>query len=158
MHSSSGSKPVHLFHRLYDSELRTAFDIICDPIMDLGEPGREFEERKIEEIKQMARGKKFDALILWIRSRFGRNLRESLQHLDALMDFIRRPGRFPGLDRAMHGRRQGSVTALTVPPGQSPLVGAGVAAFRSCGEALDVVRPALLVGGACLGGGQSAVD
>ncbi|MET4642401.1 site-specific DNA recombinase [Streptomyces atratus] len=62
-------------------------DIIADPIMDLGESGREFEERRIEEIKQMARDKQFDVLILWIWSRFGRNLRESLQHLDALMDY-----------------------------------------------------------------------
>lgn len=62
-------------------------EVIIDPIMDLGESGREFEERKIEEIKQMARDKKFDVLILWIWSRFGRNLRESLQHLDALMDY-----------------------------------------------------------------------
>ncbi|MFJ7947732.1 recombinase family protein [Streptomyces sp. NPDC096354] len=62
-------------------------DIIAEPIMDLGESGREFEERRIEEIKQMARDKQFDVLILWIWSRFGRNLRESLQHLDALMDY-----------------------------------------------------------------------
>ncbi|MFI9237796.1 recombinase family protein [Streptomyces sp. NPDC053079] len=62
-------------------------DVILEPIMDLGESGREFEERKIEEIKQMARDKVFDVLILWIWSRFGRNLRESLQHLDALMDY-----------------------------------------------------------------------
>lgn len=62
-------------------------DIMADPIMDLGESGREFEERRIEEIKQMARDKQFDVLILWIWSRFGRNLRESLQHLDALMDY-----------------------------------------------------------------------
>ncbi|MFE7795570.1 recombinase family protein [Streptomyces sp. NPDC057460] len=58
-----------------------------DIIFDLGESGREFEERKIEEIKQMARDKRFDVLILWIWSRFGRNLRESLQLLDALMDY-----------------------------------------------------------------------
>ncbi|OIJ96309.1 hypothetical protein BIV23_32660 [Streptomyces monashensis] len=62
-------------------------DIAFEPIMDLGELGRGFEERRIEEIKQMARDKKFDVLILWIWSRFGRNLRESLQHLDALMDY-----------------------------------------------------------------------
>ncbi|GGY97544.1 hypothetical protein GCM10010365_14990 [Streptomyces poonensis] len=62
-------------------------DVVHEPIMDLGESGREFEERRIEEIKQMARDKKFDVLILWIWSRFGRNLRESLQHLDALMDY-----------------------------------------------------------------------
>ncbi|MGM0353216.1 MULTISPECIES: recombinase family protein [Streptomyces] len=62
-------------------------DVVHQPIMDLGETGREFEERKIEEIKQLARDKQFDVLILWIWSRFGRNLRESLQHLDALMDY-----------------------------------------------------------------------
>lgn len=62
-------------------------DVIADPIMDLGESGRGFEERRIEEIKQMARDKQFDVLILWIWSRFGRNLRESLQHLDTLMDY-----------------------------------------------------------------------
>ncbi|MFE9042478.1 recombinase family protein [Streptomyces sp. NPDC007818] len=62
-------------------------DVIAEPIMDLGESGREFEERRIEEIKQMARDQQFDVLILWIWSRFGRNLRESLQHLDALMDY-----------------------------------------------------------------------
>ncbi|MFC7936501.1 recombinase family protein [Streptomyces sp. NPDC057387] len=62
-------------------------DVIADPIMDLGESGRQFEERRIEDIKQMARDNQFDVLILWIWSRFGRNLRESLQHLDALMDY-----------------------------------------------------------------------
>ncbi|GHG30973.1 recombinase family protein [Streptomyces filamentosus] len=62
-------------------------DVVAEPIMDLGESGREFEERRIEEIKQMARDQQFDVLILWIWSRFGRNLRESLQHLDALMDY-----------------------------------------------------------------------
>ncbi|WP_406012600.1 recombinase family protein [Streptomyces sp. NBC_00984] len=62
-------------------------DVIADPIMDLGESERGFEERRIEEVKQMAHDKQFDVLILWIRSRFGRNLRESLQHLDALMDY-----------------------------------------------------------------------
>ncbi|MFE9826353.1 recombinase family protein [Streptomyces sp. NPDC005791] len=62
-------------------------DVIADPIMDLGESGRQFEERRVEEIKQMARDKQFDVLILWIWSRFGRNLRESLQHLDTLMDY-----------------------------------------------------------------------
>ncbi|MFE1035927.1 recombinase family protein [Streptomyces sp. NPDC058807] len=51
-------------------------DVIADPIMDLGESGRQFEERRIEEIKQMARDKQFDVLILWIWSRFGRNLRD----------------------------------------------------------------------------------
>ncbi|ARF58248.1 recombinase family protein [Streptomyces gilvosporeus] len=62
-------------------------DVIAEPIMDLGESGRQFEERRIEEIKQMARDKQFDVLILWIWSRFGRTLRESLQHLDTLMDY-----------------------------------------------------------------------
>ncbi|MFK0172919.1 recombinase family protein [Streptomyces sp. NPDC090306] len=62
-------------------------ELVHEPIMDLGESGREFEERRIEDIKQMARDKEFDVLILWIWSRFGRNLRESLQHLDALMDY-----------------------------------------------------------------------
>ncbi|WP_372352716.1 recombinase family protein [Streptomyces sp. KL116D] len=62
-------------------------DVDIEPIMDLGESGREFEERKIDEIKQMARDRKFDVLILWIWSRFGRNLKESLQHLDDLMAY-----------------------------------------------------------------------
>ncbi|MFF3416858.1 recombinase family protein [Streptomyces sp. NPDC002698] len=62
-------------------------DVILEPIMDLGESGRAFEDRKIEEIKQLARDKEFDVLILWIWSRFGRNLRESLQHLDDLMAY-----------------------------------------------------------------------
>ncbi|MFF4952878.1 recombinase family protein [Streptomyces chattanoogensis] len=62
-------------------------EVIIEPIMDLGESGREFEERKIEEIKRMAQNKEFDVLILWIWSRFGRNLRESLQHLDDLMAY-----------------------------------------------------------------------
>ncbi|MGW5445281.1 recombinase family protein [Streptomyces asiaticus] len=62
-------------------------DVILKPIMDLGESGRAFEERKIEDIKQMARNREFDVLILWIWSRFGRNLKESLQHLDDLMAY-----------------------------------------------------------------------
>ncbi|WLQ39566.1 recombinase family protein [Streptomyces laculatispora] len=76
-------------------------DVIADPIMDLGESGRGFEERRIGEIRQMARDKQFDVLILWIWSGFGRNLRESLQHLDALMDYGggRSPSRQRGLRR-----------------------------------------------------------
>ncbi|MEU6765868.1 recombinase family protein [Streptomyces sp. NPDC046853] len=62
-------------------------DIIIEPIMDLGESGRRFEDRKIEDIKEMARNREFDVLILWIWSRFGRNLKESLQHLDDLMAY-----------------------------------------------------------------------
>ncbi|WP_245001710.1 recombinase family protein [Streptomyces alfalfae] len=62
-------------------------DVVLEPIMDLGESGRGFEERKIEDIKQMARNGEFDVLILWIWSRFGRNLKESLQHLDDLMAY-----------------------------------------------------------------------
>ncbi|MFJ7901937.1 recombinase family protein [Streptomyces sp. NPDC096198] len=62
-------------------------DIIVEPIMDLGESGRAFEDRKIHQIKEMARNKEFDVLILWIWSRFGRNLRESLQHLDDLLAY-----------------------------------------------------------------------
>ncbi|MFF4557203.1 recombinase family protein [Streptomyces sp. NPDC001422] len=62
-------------------------DIIIEPIMDLGESGRQFEDRKIEDIKHMARNREFDVLILWIWSRFGRNLKESLQHLDDLMAY-----------------------------------------------------------------------
>ncbi|MER5443856.1 recombinase family protein [Streptomyces sp. NPDC002790] len=62
-------------------------DVVIEPIMDLGESGREFEDRKISEIKEMARNKEFDVLILWIWSRFGRNLRESLQHLDDLLAY-----------------------------------------------------------------------
>ncbi|MEH6373737.1 recombinase family protein [Streptomyces sp. KLMMK] len=63
------------------------FEVIIEPIMDLGESGRHFEDRKIAEIKEMARNKEFDVLILWIWSRFGRNLRESLQHLDDLLAY-----------------------------------------------------------------------
>nr|WP_281364821.1 recombinase family protein [Streptomyces typhae] len=62
-------------------------DVVLEPIMDLGESGRGFEERKIEDIKEMARNREFDVLILWIWSRFGRNLKESLQHLDDLMAY-----------------------------------------------------------------------
>ncbi|MCY0923936.1 recombinase family protein [Streptomyces sp. H27-G5] len=62
-------------------------EVTIEPIMDLGESGREFEDRKISEIKEMARNKEFDVLILWIWSRFGRNLRESLQHLDDLLAY-----------------------------------------------------------------------
>ncbi|WP_424215648.1 recombinase family protein [Streptomyces sp. BI20] len=62
-------------------------DIIAEPFMDLGESGREFEDRKISEIKEKARRGEFDVLILWIWSRFGRNLKESLQHLDDLMAY-----------------------------------------------------------------------
>jgi DNA invertase Pin-like site-specific DNA recombinase len=62
-------------------------DVMFEPIMDLGESGRHFEERKIDDIKRMAERKEFDVLILWIWSRFGRNLRESLQHLDDLMAY-----------------------------------------------------------------------
>ncbi|MCM1967826.1 recombinase family protein [Streptomyces sp. G1] len=62
-------------------------EVIIEPIMDLGESGREFEDRKILEIKEMARNQEFDVLILWIWSRFGRNLRESLQHLDDLLAY-----------------------------------------------------------------------
>ncbi|WKK27684.1 recombinase family protein [Streptomyces olivoreticuli] len=62
-------------------------EVILDPIMDLGESGREFEERAIGQIKEMARNKEFDVLILWIWSRFGRNLKESLQHLDDLLAY-----------------------------------------------------------------------
>ncbi len=62
-------------------------DLVIEPIMDLGESGRRFEDRKIEEIKQKARSGEFDVLILWVWSRFGRNLKESLQHLDDLMAY-----------------------------------------------------------------------
>lgn len=62
-------------------------EVTLKPIMDLGESGREFEERAIGQIKEMARNKEFDVLILWIWSRFGRNLKESLQHLDDLLAY-----------------------------------------------------------------------
>ncbi|WP_235482187.1 recombinase family protein [Streptomyces roseoverticillatus] len=62
-------------------------ELAMDPIMDLGESGRGFEDREIGRIKEMARNKEFDVLILWIWSRFGRNLKESLQHLDDLLAY-----------------------------------------------------------------------
>ncbi|MDG4532946.1 recombinase family protein [Streptomyces sp. AV19] len=62
-------------------------EVTLEPIMDLGESGREFEDRAINQIKEMARNKEFDVLILWIWSRFGRNLKESLQHLDDLLAY-----------------------------------------------------------------------
>ncbi|GHF38428.1 hypothetical protein GCM10010218_19460 [Streptomyces mashuensis] len=62
-------------------------ELVMDPIMDLGESGRGFEDREIGRIKEMAKNKEFDVLILWIWSRFGRNLKESLQHLDDLLAY-----------------------------------------------------------------------
>ncbi|MEU1353854.1 recombinase family protein [Streptomyces cinnamoneus] len=62
-------------------------ELVMDPIMDLGESGRGFEDREIGRIKEMARNREFDVLVLWIWSRFGRNLKESLQHLDDLLAY-----------------------------------------------------------------------
>jgi DNA invertase Pin-like site-specific DNA recombinase len=66
---------------------REDIEVVMDPIVDIGKSGRAFDNRSIAEIIDMARRREFDVLILWIWSRFRRNLRESLQHLDTLTNY-----------------------------------------------------------------------
>ncbi|MFB7109216.1 recombinase family protein [Streptomyces sp. NPDC056291] len=66
---------------------REDIEVVMDPIVDIGKSGRAFDNRSIADIIDMARRREFDVLILWIWSRFGRNLRESLQHLDTLTNY-----------------------------------------------------------------------
>jgi site-specific DNA recombinase len=66
---------------------REGIEVVLDPIVDIGKSGRAFANRSIADIIAMARRREFDVLILWIWSRFGRNLRESLQHLDTLTSY-----------------------------------------------------------------------
>ncbi|WWM23380.1 recombinase family protein [Streptomyces sp. B21-104] len=60
--------------------------LVGKPITDLGKTGRSFGERQISKIIGMAEREEFDVLILWVWSRFGRNMKDSLTNLDRLTE------------------------------------------------------------------------
>ncbi|MFB6528952.1 recombinase family protein [Streptomyces sp. NPDC056399] len=60
--------------------------LVGKPVMGLGKTGRSFGERQISTIIEMAERQEFDVLILWVWSRFGRNMKDSLTNLDRLTE------------------------------------------------------------------------
>ncbi|MCX4733318.1 recombinase family protein [Streptomyces sp. NBC_01363] len=65
---------------------KEGMQLVGKPIMDLGKTGRSFGERQISKIIGMAEREEFDVLILWVWSRFGRNMKDSLTNLDRLTE------------------------------------------------------------------------
>lgn len=65
---------------------KESMQLVGEPIMDLGKSGRSFGERQISKIIKMAEREEFDVLILWVWSRFGRNMKDSLTNLDRLTE------------------------------------------------------------------------
>ncbi|GAA2141772.1 hypothetical protein GCM10009760_26290 [Kitasatospora kazusensis] len=59
---------------------------VAEPIQDLGLSGRDFAKRQIGKIVRMVQDGKVDVVMLWKWSRFGRNVLESLQNIQLILD------------------------------------------------------------------------